>query len=59
MYLYYRTNNVFAEMLNDKFVLEEHINMKWLTINELDTIEWTTIDIETISNIKNRKRELL
>lgn len=44
----------YAEMLNDQIVLEEHANMKWLSPNELGTIEWAPADVEAVEKIKNK-----
>lgn len=44
----------YAEMLNDQIVLEEHADMKWLSPNELGTIEWAPADVEAVEKIKNK-----
>lgn len=41
----------YAEMLNDQIVLEEHVDMKWLTPSELDTIKWAPADVEAVKKI--------
>lgn len=41
----------YAEMLNDQIVLEEHADMKWLSPNELGTIEWAPADVEAVEKI--------
>lgn len=42
-------------MLNDQIVLEEHADMKWLSPNELNTIEWAPADVEAVEILKNTK----
>ncbi|UBH14774.1 (deoxy)nucleoside triphosphate pyrophosphohydrolase [Macrococcus armenti] len=41
----------YAEMLNDQIVLEEHADLKWLSPNELGTIEWAPADVEAVEKI--------
>ncbi|UTH06298.1 (deoxy)nucleoside triphosphate pyrophosphohydrolase [Macrococcoides canis] len=41
----------YAEMVNDQIVLEEHADMKWLSPNELGTIEWAPADVEAVEKI--------
>ncbi|PKE34869.1 8-oxo-dGTP diphosphatase MutT [Macrococcoides caseolyticum] len=41
----------YSEMVNERIVLEEHIDMKWLAPKELDTIEWAPADVEAVEKI--------
>lgn len=41
----------YSEMLNERIVLEEHIDMKWLTPKELGTIKWAPADVEAVEKI--------
>lgn len=42
----------YAEMVSDSIVLHEHQDMKWLSRDELDSVEWAPADIEAIEAIK-------
>ena len=42
----------YAEMVSDSIVLREHQDMKWLSRDELDSVEWAPADIEAIEKIK-------
>ena len=42
----------YAEMVSDSIVLREHQDMKWLSRDELDSVEWAPADIEAIEAIK-------
>ncbi|PKE46601.1 (deoxy)nucleoside triphosphate pyrophosphohydrolase [Macrococcoides caseolyticum] len=41
----------YSEMVNDRIILEEHIDMKWLAPKELGTIEWAPADVEAVEKI--------
>ncbi|WP_414042600.1 (deoxy)nucleoside triphosphate pyrophosphohydrolase [Macrococcus sp. EM39E] len=41
----------YAVMKNDHIELEEHADMKWLSPNDLNTIEWAPADIEAVEKI--------
>ncbi len=43
----------YAEMVSDSIVLREHQDMKWLSRDELDSVEWAPADIEAIEKIKS------
>lgn len=43
-----------AEILSGDFVLTEHEASKWLTKDELDSVEWLPADITLIESIKNQ-----
>lgn len=43
----------YAEMVSDSIVLHEHQDMKWLSRDELDSVEWAPADIEAIEKIKS------
>ncbi|MCQ2979043.1 MAG: (deoxy)nucleoside triphosphate pyrophosphohydrolase [Clostridia bacterium] len=36
---------------NDKFVMKEHIDYKWLNINELDKLDWAEADIPIMKKL--------
>ncbi|AQL56663.1 (deoxy)nucleoside triphosphate pyrophosphohydrolase [Abyssicoccus albus] len=42
----------YSEMVSDSIVLREHQDMKWLSRDELDSVEWAPADIEAIEKIK-------
>lgn len=42
-----------CSLLDENIELIEHSAAKWLTINELETVDWLPADIEIISMIKN------
>ncbi len=42
-----------AEILSGDLVLKEHEAAKWLTKDELDSVEWLPADITLIEKIKN------
>ena len=42
----------FAELINSQIKLTEHIGAKWLTKNELTTIEWLAADIAIVNTLK-------
>ena len=41
-----------AEIVSGNLVLKEHEAAKWLTRDELDTVEWLPADVTLISGIK-------
>lgn len=43
----------FAEVVSGDLILTEHDAAKWLTKDELDSVEWLPADIEIIGMIKN------
>jgi len=43
----------FAEIVSGKLFLREHEAAKWLTKDELDSVEWLPADIEVIEKIQN------
>ena len=47
----------YAEMVSDSIVLREHQDMKWLSRDELDSVEWAPADIEAIEKIKKDVKE--
>ena len=36
------------------FVMKEHISFKWLTVNELDTLDWAEADKPIVEFLKGR-----
>lgn len=42
-----------AEIISGDLVLREHEAAKWLTKDELDSVEWLPADIEVIEKIRN------
>ena len=43
----------FSEVVSGDLILTEHDAAKWLTKDELDSVEWLPADIEIIGMIKN------
>lgn len=43
----------FCEIENGYPVLNEHVDMKWLSVEELDLVEWAPADIDTLNLLKN------
>lgn len=41
-----------AEILSGELVLKEHEAAKWLTKDELDSVEWLPADITLVENVK-------
>lgn len=41
-----------AEIVSGNLVLKEHVAAKWLTKNELDSVEWLPADITLIDKIR-------
>jgi 8-oxo-dGTP diphosphatase len=37
---------------NDQLVLNEHIDFKWLSIQELDQLDWAAADIPFVNKLK-------
>ena len=42
-----------AEIISGELVLKEHTAAKWLTKEELDSVEWLPADITLVENIRN------
>lgn len=42
----------FAELNNCDIELTEHMNARWLTKDELDSMEWLPADIEAVEELK-------
>lgn len=42
-----------AEIISGDMVLREHEAAKWLTKEELDSVEWLPADVELVEKIKN------
>lgn len=42
-----------AELVSGDLVLKEHEAAKWLTKEELDSVEWLPADVELVEKIKN------
>jgi 8-oxo-dGTP diphosphatase len=38
---------------SDQLVLNEHIDFKWLSIQELDQLDWAAADIPFVNKLKN------
>ena len=47
-------NCFFARIINGKLKLKEHSNAKWLTSDELDSVDWLPADITIIDLIKEK-----
>ncbi len=41
-----------CEMGEDEPILNEHIEYKWLSVNELDSLDWAAADIPIIERLK-------
>lgn len=44
----------FAEHLSGEFTLQVHQNYKWISLNELDNIDWALADIELVKQLKQK-----
>ena len=42
-----------AEIVSGKLVLKEHEAAKWLTKDELDSVEWLPADVRLIDKVKS------
>ncbi len=42
-----------CKSLSDSFVLKEHINLKWLSISDLNTLDWAAADIPVVNELMN------
>lgn len=40
-----------CEVKNKEIILHEHINHRWLTIQELETLDWAAADIPIVSKL--------
>ena len=47
-------NCFFARIINGKLKLKEHSNAKWLTSDELDSVDWLPADLTIIDLIKEK-----
>jgi 8-oxo-dGTP diphosphatase len=43
-----------CKTLTDKITLTEHIALKWLSADELETLDWAAADIPIINKLKER-----
>ena len=41
-----------CELLDNNFVLKEHLAYKWLSKNELDSLDWAPADLKVVAKIK-------
>lgn len=41
-----------CESLTEKFILTEHLDSKWLTKGELESLDWAAADIPIVEKIK-------
>ena len=46
-----------AEIVSGDLVLTEHAAAKWLTMDELDSVEWLPADIAVVENVKEQINE--
>ncbi len=40
-----------CKSLSDNFILKEHINFKWLSISDLNTLNWAAADIPVVNEL--------
>ena len=43
-----------AEIVSGELILKEHQDAKWLSKEELDSVEWLPADLELIQEIKEK-----
>ncbi len=44
----------FVEHLSGEFTLQVHQNYKWISLNELDNIDWAPADVELVKLLKQK-----
>lgn len=50
--------NFICKMISETFILREHINFKWLSINNLNTVDWAAADIPVVNELMNNFKEI-
>ena len=48
--------NPWAEIVSGDLVLKEHEAAKWLTKDELDSVEWLPADVTLIEKVRAEKK---
>ena len=48
-----------CELISTEITLVEHEAARWLSMEELDEVEWLPADIEVIDSLKNKEEPLL
>ena len=43
-----------CKVTTPNFVMKEHIDFKWLTVSELDSLDWAEADMTIVEFLKNR-----
>lgn len=47
----------YCELINGNLELSEHINSKWVNLNEIDDLDWANADLPIVERIKETRND--